>query len=1227
MDSHDPQNMGTGSGARDLWKTVLDEVATDAAARRARMLQKQGDKRTAVELDLLKRILIAVESRGDQSATLKRILESVQSAPTTDLSAPLLAIQEGIEALARKLAARPKKAGDDAETVAAISQAVVDALQPLLTPPSNDASQAALLTEIGKLLQQRASEQHAFLQRELTTQLEKLPAPAAPAAPPDLTPQLDAILSAVQSPPARERAQQLAQQQAALLQSILEAVQRKPDATQTTLLRELSARLDALPRPVDPSPQLQAILDSLRALPTTAPAAQHDPKHAALLGGIAEQVAAIAQQSHALSQQNEALAAKADALAAKTDAIAVGTQALSQRAESPDTARIDAILDELKRRPVGDHADSLKQIAQQLESLDVVRQQANRLDALAAALQDLPRHDLQPLLHEVISLLKAPRNDETLHAKLDEAITSAKAAAQPQLAARLDELLAELRAPKVDAHADLLARIHAAVTQKSESASDLNPRFDELLSRMTSLESPRPFEAKLDQMASEAKARAAKDDELLTRMLGESRDSRAASDAALKQVADELGRSLATAAAAITSKLDQLESASRTQAQAANAAPVALDQISARLSELATDDRQLQAIGHVLAMLQAQANRGDFELLQRIAAAAEKPADTGVSEKLESILAAVQKPADPHVAATLDQILDVLTAQPASAPSPDAAAIASSAAAQVRDGVRDGVRDELRAATDALRKQVESVAAGVREEWQNQAAALNERLAAQEKSHAGQLASNLDAERQNAAALREELRQIIEAIRSLPQDGAAQGAASLDPRQLELLHEILGEVRSPAARARQEQMLEEIAAGLREQPAQQQEHSRRLSSELRQLTDATRQTQQSLQRVLDAVTARRDPVVIAAPVSAAPAPASAAAVSAPALPLTTAPRPYAWPGAAAPRNRFPAAAAYAVAAAAVGIFVLLLINTFADKDPKPQNPPNANLAHNGGNTGTNPPGTAVIPDVPRPAPITDGGKSVAGANTNISKDGGAPATKDSGKSFVDISKSLLPKQPITDGDGKLLVSPTVADLLKDAINKPRGVLAIDQATQVVLLFHTTSGKAAENAALLTDMKAALAKLRDGQKYTILFTENDRPVEVPPAGLKAATNRERAFSEDWIARNIAGDAIRPGNNPTMAIDLAMSYEPDLLWLFTDGMPSGKPGQLTPAELVQKFKSANARGRTHIYTTVIASAGPVPPAAADAHQLLKSLAEEHGGAFSALNTEPEKATGGP
>ena len=1130
MDSHDPQNPGPGGttgGARDLWKTVLDEVATDAAARRARMLHKQGDKRTAIELDLLKRILIAVESRGDQSATLKRILESVQSAQATDLSSPLAAIQQGIEALAKKLAPRPKKPGDDADTVAAISKAVVDALQPLLTPPDRAESRHELIREIGNLLQQSSADQSALLKHELAEELAKLPAPAAPSAPPvpvplppDPTPKLDAILAAVQSPAAQEQARQLAQQQGAVLQSILQAVDREPDQTQTNLLRDLAGKLDALPRPVDPAPQLAAILD------------------------------------------------------------------------------------ELKRRPAVDHSETLRQIAGQLEQLGAVHQQAAKLDAIEAALKDLPRQETQALLNEALALLRSPRTDDALHAKLDEALAAARAAAQPQLAARLDELLAELRSPKADPHAEVLARIHEAVTRQAEpsaAAPDVGPRFDELLERMATRESLRPFEAKLDQLVDEAKTRAGKDEALLARMLGEARDRSAATEAALQRIAGELGRSLGDNSAAINARIEQVEALHRSQAEslakshdqltaAADAiaaaqargnerletiltglsaktdagTAAALDQINARLSELATDDRQLTSIGHVLAMLQAQANRGDYELLQRIAAAVEKQADTGQREQLEAILAAVRKPADPQISATLDQILDVLTSQSAPA-APNEAALTAAAAAATAPAI-ERVRDEVRAASDALRKQVEALAASVRED-----------------------------------------------LRAQP--------AAADPRQLELLHEILGEVRAPAARARQEQALDEIAAGIREQPAHQQEQARRLTSEIRQLADASRQTQQTLQRVLEAVSTRRDPVVIsAAPAADAPAP-FAIAPAQPMSPPTPSARPYAWTGVAAPRNRFPAAAVYAMTAAAIGIFVLLLINTFADRSSKPQTP--NTLAQNGGQSGTMPQTTP--PDVAKPPPVTDGGKPVAGVNA--SKDGGAQGSKDGDTSIIDISKALLPKQPIADGDGKSLVSPTVADLLKDQINKPRGVLAIDQATQVVLLFHATGGRPGEYASLLAELKTALGKLRDGQKYAVIFTEGDRAVEAPPVGFKAATSRERAFTEDWIARNMTGDTVRPGNNPIAAIDLAMGLEPDLLWFFTDGQPSGKPGQITPEELIQKFKAVNARGRTHIYATVTTPPGPLPPAVADAHRLLKLLAEEHGGAFGALSAAPPAPVVGP
>lgn len=1065
MNSSTSSNPGAGGSTGDLWKKVLDEVQTEAAARRNKIATKAAGApaRTGAELDLLKRILTIVEAKAaptivqappDRSAEIlaqflpqfsSQLRAELQSLPKSSDSSPL--IGQIIDALK----SQPRLEAKD--VVAPVVQAI-ESQQPVqkIEQLRDDLSQQA---------------------QRITSAIQSLPKPV------DATPQWQAVLDAIRNQPTVDPA--------AITAPLLEAIANQKPVDVNGPLGELAskieAQLSALPRPVDATSQLQAILQAIQSL--QAPQSMND-------------------------------------------------DALAQR-----------IIEAIERAKPADVRDDLAHIRSEIAAIPRPADATAKLDELLAAIRHRPDDGRDELLLQILEAAQkpAPNHAESL--------------------ARISEQLATLSQAKPDdggqrATAQAIDQLHAVIAAQPKPA-DLSPQLQAILEAVQA--QPRvDFEALVQKVAGEFRAAVPSNQEPIAQLSAE------------------------------------LQRISESDAQLAQ-------RITQQLEALAAD-RPNPALDEILSLLRAKATQSDEALLWRILQAVEQPPKNGAekamaaqTELLQQIQARLQTPQPaPDLATPLREELAAQTAQ---------------------------LRGEIGAMRDSFQQEITRQQALVREDLLNHSIEVIDQVKSQ-----------------SPAALDESLRQIRAAIASLPKpvDPAPHVAASLDailaairsqpqPQPVDiptLVAEIRNAMPQPLSLAtlpvtpsyksdfaRQEEMLRQLMVEIQmqneagENPAT--DAIAELRGELKSLSDANRRTQHLIEQSLTSAATKLESrlesklnsglakieLAVATADTGRPPSLNSDTPSGPASPTFS----YSWMSQPAPRSRNSTIAMTVTAVAAVGVFLVLLINALSgngNDNPTPNANTSGQLAVNGTNAGNKSDPTKTSATTPVGTPTINPNEKPAIAATGDNKTDKGPI-----KIFHDPTGAT--------GEKPLVATPIV-DEIRNLTNpgaRTRVVYELPQAKQIVFLVHASGGSATALTTILAELKKNLALVKPSQKFTVVISEGKRFIEAPPLGLREGSDGERSRVETWIDLNVRSATVRAATNPLVAIDVAISYSPDLLWIVSDGLAGDGIGHVSSKEILERIATLNPDGAIRIAATQVGS----PDAAAT----LKALAEKYGGAY--------------
>ncbi|QQE10926.1 VWA domain-containing protein [Planctomycetota bacterium] len=217
---------------------------------------------------------------------------------------------------------------------------------------------------------------------------------------------------------------------------------------------------------------------------------------------------------------------------------------------------------------------------------------------------------------------------------------------------------------------------------------------------------------------------------------------------------------------------------------------------------------------------------------------------------------------------------------------------------------------------------------------------------------------------------------------------------------------------------------------------------------------------------------------------------------------------------------------------------------------------------------------------------------------------------------IEVAQSTLSPQPITDmpmigvSGGMSKVNPFAADLAGGSEFRTSFFGSSGNARTIVFVVDASGSLIDTLPIVLRELQKSIRKLSDRQNFTVVFFQGTNAFEVPPRGLKQGTAKHKQAVIEWIdpdAHNVV-----PGQqtNPLRAINIALKYNPDLVFLLSDNITGQGQFEVNQKQLIREIVRANHAG-TKINT--IQFLYPDPLETEIRPGTMKLIAEQTGGRF--------------
>lgn len=186
-----------------------------------------------------------------------------------------------------------------------------------------------------------------------------------------------------------------------------------------------------------------------------------------------------------------------------------------------------------------------------------------------------------------------------------------------------------------------------------------------------------------------------------------------------------------------------------------------------------------------------------------------------------------------------------------------------------------------------------------------------------------------------------------------------------------------------------------------------------------------------------------------------------------------------------------------------------------------------------------------------------------------------------------VMASIVPPDdtdnPIDDGGD---ASPTAADpdygpeLPEDAVVMFGTNLG--QADSVVYVVDASGSQIATMSHVMRELQQSIGRLNDTQKFDVLFFRDGEAHQIPPTGMRLATQTERDRAVSWLtpAHNRARPAGR--TDPIPALKVAFGYKPQLIVIISDNIRGDALSGHDHATLMRAIDKLDPHDRIRVST---------------------------------------------
>lgn len=148
--------------------------------------------------------------------------------------------------------------------------------------------------------------------------------------------------------------------------------------------------------------------------------------------------------------------------------------------------------------------------------------------------------------------------------------------------------------------------------------------------------------------------------------------------------------------------------------------------------------------------------------------------------------------------------------------------------------------------------------------------------------------------------------------------------------------------------------------------------------------------------------------------------------------------------------------------------------------------------------------------------------------------------------------------------------------------------------------------------VITELKRSIGELSEQQKFSIIFFQGDKPIEVPPQGLKAANIENKQRVIQWLD----GSNVVPAGlaSPVEALKRALTYKPHLMFILSDNITGSGRYEVDQRRLLAEIERTNTSGTKintiqFLYPDKLEGSGLKPT--------LKAIADSTGGIYKFLD----------
>lgn len=212
------------------------------------------------------------------------------------------------------------------------------------------------------------------------------------------------------------------------------------------------------------------------------------------------------------------------------------------------------------------------------------------------------------------------------------------------------------------------------------------------------------------------------------------------------------------------------------------------------------------------------------------------------------------------------------------------------------------------------------------------------------------------------------------------------------------------------------------------------------------------------------------------------------------------------------------------------------------------------------------PGTAPEPDPFAQGPLVIGEQAVAGLGTRPTTPIG-PIPDQSDQPVTNANNPPVDTNlpPVTNPKPDTTVGQN--DDATDPETNPAPAVALD-GDRLVFLVDASGSLVDSLPQMVSWLGEALDNLEPNEQFTIIFFQQDRAIEVPPAGIQPMTRTyRRALDRDWLSPDKVPILPAGRSNPAEALKLALTYNPSDIYLLSDASFGKSTGDTTRNEAVQ------------------------------------------------------------